>query len=34
VVLGTNDGQRVGTPMLDLLYCVPRIENNDVRQER
>jgi hypothetical protein len=34
VVLETSDGRRVSTPPLDLLYFVPRVENDEVRQVR
>ena len=34
VVLEGSDGRRVTTAPLDLLYFVPRIENDDVRQVR
>lgn len=34
VVLESSDGRRVATPPLDLLYFVPRMENDELRQIR
>jgi hypothetical protein len=34
VVLESSDGRRVATPPLDLLYFVPRMDNDETRQVR